>query len=490
MINKKAVQEIKFREWQQWGTRRLAVRLAECWIMCPSHFDKIFGYKFPDTYVIVENYKGQGFIDKKQFDIFLKKTEIELISKGFKNFYEKKAIKIYSIFLNFCKKINQTNLKKLSNKRLIEIFQKFIYLEDDFTSTLWLIFLCDFFLPELFQKEIKTYLFKIGKIEKLSEFNSVMTSPEKMAEVIVQELNILKSAMNIKRGGNLEKEAILLQKKYGYFTILNLDEQPLSVDYFKKEISKNLKNKESFVSNLIKIKTKSIIEGNKKYSRLIKLIKNKRIKNITEATRKVAFYREYRNEIRRQGYNLIQPLYLEIGRRLGKEISQTVMLTRSEVVRGLSGKTADTADRKNFLLANLNKKEYIFEGNEFDKIKNTFVKKIVSVTEFHGVSATKGKAIGKACIILDVFTDAKKFYNKDVLVTSMTNVDFVGMMGKSSAIITDEGSILCHAAIISRELKKPCIVGTKIATKVLKDGDLVEVDANKGIVRIIKKANK
>ncbi|TSC53383.1 MAG: pyruvate, water dikinase, partial [Parcubacteria group bacterium LiPW_39] len=53
------------------------------------------------------------------------------------------------------------------------------------------------------------------------------------------------------------------------------------------------------------------------------------------------------------------------------------------------------------------------------------------------------------------------------------------------AIITDQGGILCHAAIISREMEIPCIINTKIATKVLKDGDLVEVDAEKGIVKKI-----
>jgi pyruvate,water dikinase len=47
---------------------------------------------------------------------------------------------------------------------------------------------------------------------------------------------------------------------------------------------------------------------------------------------------------------------------------------------------------------------------------------------------------------------------------------------------------MCHASIIARELKKPCIIGTKIATKVLKDGDLVEVDANEGIVKILNKS--
>jgi len=59
-------------------------------------------------------------------------------------------------------------------------------------------------------------------------------------------------------------------------------------------------------------------------------------------------------------------------------------------------------------------------------------------------------------------------------------------MNKASAFITDEGGITCHAAIVARELGKPCIIGTKIATKVLKDGDEVEVNADKGIVKIIK----
>jgi len=70
----------------------------------------------------------------------------------------------------------------------------------------------------------------------------------------------------------------------------------------------------------------------------------------------------------------------------------------------------------------------------------------------------------------------------------MTRPEFVPLMKKAAAIITDEGGITSHAAIISREMNIPCIIGTKIATKIFKDGDLVEVDADKGIVKILKKA--
>lgn len=71
----------------------------------------------------------------------------------------------------------------------------------------------------------------------------------------------------------------------------------------------------------------------------------------------------------------------------------------------------------------------------------------------------------------------------------MTTPDFVPIMKRASAFVTDEGGITCHAAIVSREMKKPCIIGTKIATQVLKDGDLVEVDADKGVVKILEKSN-
>lgn len=74
----------------------------------------------------------------------------------------------------------------------------------------------------------------------------------------------------------------------------------------------------------------------------------------------------------------------------------------------------------------------------------------------------------------------------EILVSPMTIPDFLPAMKKAAAFVTDEGGILCHAAIVAREMRKPCIVGTKIATQVLKDGDFVEVDANLGIVTLLK----
>ena len=67
----------------------------------------------------------------------------------------------------------------------------------------------------------------------------------------------------------------------------------------------------------------------------------------------------------------------------------------------------------------------------------------------------------------------------------MTSPEYIFVMRKAVAIITDAGGLTCHAAIVSRELGIPCIVGTKIATKIFKTGDLIEVDANTGIIKKI-----
>ena len=90
---------------------------------------------------------------------------------------------------------------------------------------------------------------------------------------------------------------------------------------------------------------------------------------------------------------------------------------------------------------------------------------------------------GRVKIILDP-RNPGDFKQGQILVTTMTSPDFLPLVKKAVAIITDEGGITCHAAIVSRELGIPCVVGTKIATQVLNDNDLVEVNANHGIIKI------
>lgn len=104
------------------------------------------------------------------------------------------------------------------------------------------------------------------------------------------------------------------------------------------------------------------------------------------------------------------------------------------------------------------------------------------LNELKGSISYKGFAKGIAKII-NKPSNMDKFNEGDIIVSVNTTPSIMPVLVKSKAIVTDEGGLTCHASILSRELKIPCIVGTKLATKIFKDGDLIEVDAEKGIVR-------
>ncbi|MFH1440298.1 MAG: PEP-utilizing enzyme [Candidatus Woesearchaeota archaeon] len=133
-------------------------------------------------------------------------------------------------------------------------------------------------------------------------------------------------------------------------------------------------------------------------------------------------------------------------------------------------------------------------GDEAKEIMDAFDKRFINnnVNAITGIIANKGIYQGTAKVVRTFFSDKaideiKKVEKGDVLIAETTGPEMMIACEKAGAIVTDEGGLTSHAAIVSRELGIPCIVGTKNATKVLKDGDVVEVDAETGVVRKINK---
>ena len=147
-------------------------------------------------------------------------------------------------------------------------------------------------------------------------------------------------------------------------------------------------------------------------------------------------------------------------------------------------------ERRKFGLHAMDAKEEwtYLSGKEVEEIYVVFMQKFAA-KEIKGLIASFGKEnrnkniIGEVSVVSNVNKD--HFKPGSILVTSMTRPEFVPLMRKAKAIITDEGGITCHAAIVSRELGIPCIIGTKVATKILKTGDKIEVDLKTGVVRKI-----
>jgi len=136
--------------------------------------------------------------------------------------------------------------------------------------------------------------------------------------------------------------------------------------------------------------------------------------------------------------------------------------------------------------------------NVFGKRAQQVMRKFFSEGEqkdwVKGQVANKGRVRARAKVIrydLSQFDEVNKMIDGmergQVLVAETTAPEIILACKKASAIVTNQGGMMSHAAIVSRELGIPCIVGTGDATHVIKDGDQVEVDADKGVVRIIKK---
>lgn len=231
---------------------------------------------------------------------------------------------------------------------------------------------------------------------------------------------------------------------------------------------------------------------NKTQKALKELQPNTQVRNMIEFLQEYIFLRTYRTDALRKVTYYIQPLVEEIDRRLRIKKEEAAYLTRKEIKNWLlRAKSVDVKilrERiKHYLMLMTQKTcKIISDKKEIEEFIKQELKEEIKIKVLKGNTAYPGIVKGKIKIIR-IIKDIGKLEKGEILVTSMTTPDMTIAVRKTAAIVTDEGGITCHAAIISRELNIPCIIGTKIATKVLKDGDLVEVDAGKGIVKILKK---
>ncbi|MDP2649639.1 MAG: PEP-utilizing enzyme [bacterium] len=225
-------------------------------------------------------------------------------------------------------------------------------------------------------------------------------------------------------------------------------------------------------------------------------VKSSNINLSTEARRLIELLRHFASyQDDRKRNILIYLHHLEILlKEIGKRGNISLELMRDtfphEIKDILNGKITEEAISKRrekcfVVWKEKSRKPTILMGEETKEWEKLLTPKINKSQIVKGKCASKGKVTGKVRLLLNA-SENDKLKTGEVLVTFMTSPDFMSAIRKSCAIVTNLGGITSHAAIISRELGIPCIVGTKNATEILKTGDMVEVDANKGIVRIIK----
>lgn len=191
------------------------------------------------------------------------------------------------------------------------------------------------------------------------------------------------------------------------------------------------------------------------------------------------------------------PLFGEISRRTGEDVYDLTKYYFLSEINSLLfekiGLSAQEKEKRRKCTIGLLKdgKLIIKSGDEAEKIAKQELAELYEIgdtNEVKGAVANPGKIRGRVRVLqsnnIQQNNELRQNFQKgDILITQMTQPNIVDIASKAGAIVTEEGGLLSHAAIISREFKIPCIVGTHIATTVFKDGEMVEVDAQAGVVR-------
>jgi len=469
--------------------------------------EKIFNRKVSKVILEFKKSHIRNFIDVDELNEIGEYLLNRVIKdKSFYKLVEKNILATGEVLLDFCQNL-PGNLKSLSNEELVVLYNEYAEKTKDMRAWGWVPPLIDgmevYFLSDYLQEKFRVFLKGLGKEEKVAEYYSIMSSGDEMSEVQMEEIERLElikkiQAMNLELIKNLEKpEALTLIRKHAKKF------EWLTYSYIGPKMN------EKDVINLIKnslSSEKSIDEQIQNIKEHYKNLKNEKVKIISEVglseeliylSGVSSFFmhiKDLRKGIYQKSYVAMDPVIEEIARRMSLTLEETKYLIEEEIKSGLiEGKDFSNIAkaRTDYCVAvTENGETQVYQGEEAEEIirKETVKEEIdTNIKEFKGSIAYAGKAKGIVKIIL-VPEDVPKLKPGEILVSSATNPDLIVAMKKASAFVTDTGGITSHASIVSRELKKPCVVGTKIATKVLKDGDLVEVDANSGIVKILKRA--
>ena len=357
----------------------------------------------------------------------------------------------------------------LREKNLLDSVKKdteiFVWNFCNYMPVMVLIFFAEVFFD--FCKDILTK--KVGK-EKADDLLDLIRMPLSDNFYKKEELDLL-FTKDLKKH---VKKYEWLYSRYGSEEIYKLEEA-------KKKL-KNI-NKAKFIKeyreNKKKIKT-AIVETKK--------ILGKKESYLVDIIQFIVFYRTHRTDIMNKAAFLHIPKLKFKAKKIGLTYRELLFCTRDEILSGDIPSKKEIKERiGGHVMIEINKVTKCYTGKIYNFLRKIFLESNNDVKEFKGFIASKGFVNGTAKVVLNR-EDFKKIKQGDILVASMTTPEMMPLMKKASGFITDEGGITCHAAIVSRELKKPCIIGTGIATSVLKDGDLIYLDANKGIVKIIKRA--
>lgn len=434
-------------------------------------------------------------------------NKIKKTNGGYGEKINKNIVKYSDKLVSNAKKISKTKLEKLSNSQLWELYWQNVELHLKLYRWGWLPNAVDMFYPEL-TTYLKALLGKKVKDEtKLNESFVKLTSADEETIATQEHRSLMNLALAVSSDDYLrsvfvksneeirDKIPPSLQKQFeehcDKFRHLKFMYHGTAAtpEFYYSQVREFLASGKDAVKELQSIDETIANSASEKKRLIEELGIDAKLQRLFAMYAKFMVTKWYRRNSQILCFYYIEPLLKEIGKRLDLSLAEVRVMLWEEVqnamVNGVQPNKQALRERLEFFcFYTENGKRFLFTGELAKKLEQSAskVKFDENMKELKGQCACLGKVRGKAKVVMSV-SDSAKMNEGDILVSVATDPDLVPAMKKAAAIITEQGGVTSHAAIVSRELNIPCVIGTKVATKWLKDGDEIEVDATNGIIR-------
>lgn len=366
----------------------------------------------------------------------------------------------------------------------------------------------------LFEKEIRLKLEEVADSKQsVDEILGILTSSDKPNKVSQEELEWLKIIKLAKEHGEFinSKDLVianphidgLIHKHFEKYKVLTLGDghwEP-NVEHFYNNFESDQNRDLSAINKRIDELT-SLPAVTRKIKKSL-IDKYKLSEEIVHYTNIIAEIGHLRLTMRAEGFISLAAAkgpILAAAKKLGMDTSEICYCTVEEFYDLLLHPDARKIEmlkqrkqEETYLMAILDGKRCFYYGKEAEVKYAELVEHedISDVSEVRGNTAMVGKVEGEAFVFSwgdDLAAAVKTISKKTILVAGQTRPQLMPLIRACVGIVTDEGGVTSHAAIVARELKMPCVVGTKVATKVIQTGDKIELDADDGIVKILKRS--
>lgn len=426
---------------------------------------------------------GRIFFDQEDIDkatnlLLEKKEKLPEYALEITNNYIKQIVK----FKDFLKKYKKINFNIISNNQLKEIYTEFVELIYSFIPQAFII---SEILEKIATKKVVTSL--QGRVADPSLLYTKLVTPAQPSNINQEYKARLSLAIKLKQKKLINNDIKKHLKKFGWVSIYSPIDKLITEEELAntlKELSEKLdldkelkqaKNKEKELKMMSKYAWK-----NTKLSRYDRFL--------TKVMQKNAWIRTYRRELMSQGFYQMRSMYLSCAKRLNLEFSDLRQVASWEITEYLSN-----SKKLSYEMIKERSHGYIFLQQK-DKVQIIFgklmtkifdpEKNLVFKTDLIGLPVYHGHAIGSVMIVHKK-EDLLDFKQGNILVAPTVGTWMMPAVEKCVGIITDAGGVLSHTAIVAREFRKPCIVATKNATKVLKNGQIIEIDTKNNAIRLI-----